>query len=257
LQRLVRSDLAVKYEGSTLGYLWSILEPLLLTGAYFVVFRVVGLRTARVEPFELFLLSGILPWQWVTGSVNGSLRALRGNRGLITKVDLPREIFPLSVVAAKSVEFLLSLIVLIAAASIRLQAPSWYALAFPLAFLMQLSLLVGLAFFLSAANTLLRDIERVIKPLLRIVFYLSGILYPILLIHDKITERFSDPEHFLWLLYRFNPVIGILELYRAVWFPQNFQGWTTVGFSAVGCLLFVLLGWRTFYRLEGQILKEL
>jgi ABC-2 type transport system permease protein len=257
LWRLIRSDLSAKYEGSTLGYMWSVLEPILLTAVYFFVFSVVGLRTGRADPFDLFLLSGILPWQWVTGTVQGSLRSLRNNRGLITKVVLPREIFPLSVVSSKGVEFLLSLFVLAALAGIRTHAPSTFLFAFPLAILMQLTLLTGVGLILSAANTLLRDIERVINPLIRALFYLSGILYPISLVSDKITQATGDPNHVLWLLYRLNPVIGILQLYRAVWFPDEFQGWATVGYSAVGCVILLVIGWRMFRRLEGEILKEL
>ena len=257
MMRLVRSDLAVKYEGSTLGYLWSILVPIMLTAVYFFVFRVVGLRTERVAPFDLFLLSGILAWQWFQGSVTGGLRSLRGNSGLITKVAMPREIFPISVVLAKGAEFMLSLIVLVGLAAIRQHPPTIYLLAFPLAVLIQATLLLGLGFLLSAINTVLRDMERVIQPLLRITFYMSGILYPIAIVGEKIAESTGEPNHILWILFRLNPVVGIMQLYRAAWFPDAFLGWTTVGFSAGVSVAVLLIGWRVFAKLERRFLKEL
>lgn len=252
LWRLIRADFSLKYEGSTLGYLWSILEPMLLTAVYFVIFTVIGLRTARVDPFALFLLSGILPWQWVTGTVSKSLRALRGNAKLIGKVALPREIFPLEVVCVQGLEFLLSWIVIIGLAAYYRFVPSLFLAALPLALLLQLTLLLGISLILSAANTLLRDIERVIKPLMRMAFYLSGILYPI---HIVMQEVGSDSV--LWLIWRLNPMIGILELHRAIWYPENFHGWTTVSFSAIGSVLLLVVGWVMFRRLEPQVLKEL
>ena len=251
LWRLVASDLKVKYEGSTLGYIWSVLEPALLTAVYYVVFTV--LRSREPEPYVLFLASGILPWQWVTGTINGSLRSLRGNSKLITKIDLPREIFPLSIVTEKGLEFIFALPVLMAVAAVYTVAPSAYAFAMPLAFLMQLALLTGVALMLSATNTLLRDVERVIHPIVRVIFYLSAILFPTYRILDDL-QRLSP---LLATLYQVNPVVGIMELYRAMWFPQNFLGWDVVAAGAGGCVLFLVVGWWMFTRLETQVLKEL
>lgn len=253
LARLVGGDLKVKYEGSTLGYLWSILEPLLLTLVYFFVFEKIGGfgRRLQVDDFALFLISGILPWQWVTSTVNGSVKALRGNARLITKVYIPREIFPLSVVGAKSIEFALSLLVLPVFALMYRHGPSMFLAAMPLAILMELVLLTGLAMILSAANTLLRDVERVIRPMLRVFFYVSAILYPL-------QAVFASPiPYWVKVLLRLNPVVGIMELYHAVWYPESFLGWTNVAISALGCVVIFILGWTLFTKLERSILKEL
>lgn len=244
-------DLKVKYEGSTLGYLWSVLEPLMLTAVYFFVFSVVTRFGDRLKPYALFLISGILPWQWVTAVVKGSSRSLMGNASLITKVHVPREIFPLSVVASKTIEFLLSLFVLGFFAAVYRVGPSVYLLAFPLAVLLQLVLLTGVALILAPANTLLRDIERVIGPLLRALFYLSPILYPLTTVME------SGVAYPFKVLYRLNPMVGILELYRAVWYPESFQGWANVGIAALGAAGTLALGWILFARLERAVLKEL
>lgn len=253
LMRLVGGDLKVKYEGSTLGYLWSVLEPLLLTAVYFFVFQVIGGfgKKAKIEDYPLFLIAGILSWQWVTTTVSGSTKALRGNAKLITKVFIPRELFPLSVVVAKTVEFMLSMIVLALFSLLFMHPPSLFLLAFPLAVLMQLMFLTGIAMFLSAANTLLRDVERIIKPLLRVLFYVSPVLYPAELVMQ------ADIPRVMKHIYRANPVTGMMELYHAVWFPDRFGGWLTVGASFVGSTLILVVGWLVFTRLERAVLKEL
>lgn len=253
LSRLVGGDLKVKYEGSTLGYVWSVLEPLLLTAVYFFVFQVIGGfgKKAKIDDYPLFLITGILGWQWVTTTVKGSTKALRGNAKLITKVFIPREIFPLAVVVSKTIEFMLSLIVLAVFAVIFMHPPSLFLLAFPLAVFIQLMLLTGIAMFLSAANTLLRDVERIITPLLRVLFYVSPVLYP-----TELVMRSGIPR-ILKHLYRVNPVTGIMELYHAVWFPDRFGGWLTVGASFVGSALILVVGWQVFTRLERAVLKEL
>lgn len=249
LRRLVATDLKVKYEGATLGYLWSVLEPLLLTGVYFFVFSFIG--RFGVPNYGLFLIAGILPWHWLLQTVNASTNAVWGNAKLIKKVYLPREVFPLSLVVSKTFEFLLSLLVLVVFAAILRVGPSIYLAAMPLAILIQLVMLTGLALGLSAGAVLLQDIDRVIRPILRSIFYLSPILYPV----AKVLR--GDFPVFVKVLYRINPFVGLLDLYHAVWYPEGFPGWGNVGVSAGAAVLFLLIGWRVFTRLEPKVLKEL
>lgn len=264
LKRLIRTKLSLKYEASTLGYLWTILEPIMLTFVYAVVFGIVG-RLGRVKPFPAHILSGVLAWQWLSGSFNASMSALRGNSKLISKVDLPREIYPLALVLTKGFEYLLTLPVIVAVALLWGLRPDPMMAAFPLAVLLQLMLVTGLALGLSAANTLFRDLERVTRPVLRTWFYASPILYPLLLVDERVSNGLVQ------LIYRLNPITGILTLYRAAWdgwyrvetgstvrVPvDQFDGWLTVGYSAIGCTLVLLIGYLLFTRLEGRVLKEI
>lgn len=266
MRRMVRTSLSVKYEGSTLGYTWSVLEPLLMTAVYWLVFGVIG-RLGRVQPFPPYILSGIVAWQWMTGSFTGSMRSLRGNSRLISKVgDMPREIYPLTLVATKGVEFLVTLSVIFPVAFAFGLRPSGRMGLLPLAIVMQIILLAGLSLGLSAANTLLRDLERVTRPVIRAWFYLSPILYPLILVDERVGSSVQ-------LLYRLNPMTGILTLYRAAWTgwttritvdgeqitvpADQFDAWSTVGYSAAGCVLILIVGYLIFSRLETKVLKEI
>lgn len=252
LKRLTSEDLKVKYEGAALGYVWSVLEPLLLTGVYWLVFEKIfhagarGIR-AGTQPYALFLIVGLLPWTLFNTVVTQSTKALTSNARLITKVHMPRELFPLALVSSKTAEFGLSLGVLVIFAVLNRTAPSMYILAFPLAVLIEMTMLVGLALFLSALNTLLRDVERLVGPALRVLFYMSVVLFPLANVPDN---RFGA-------IVRFNPLVGVFELFHAGWYPQLFPGWGLVAYSGGTAVLILIAGWALFLKAEPHVLKEL
>ena len=112
IKLLVTRDLKVRYASSTLGYLWSVLEPLLLAGIYWFIFTQIFTRTVGVEPYIVFLLAGLLPWTWFNGAVTDAARALHTEAKLVRSTNVPREVWVVRVVLSKGVEFLLSLPVL-------------------------------------------------------------------------------------------------------------------------------------------------
>lgn len=248
LAELVRRDIKVKYSRSVLGYVWSLLEPLLLTAVYFFVFSIIG--RFGIEDYPLFLIAALLPWLWFSSTVTASSKSLTSQARLITKVYLPREILPLAAVGAKGFEYLASLPVLAFFAIIMGVPPTKWLALLPLAMLLQLILLVGIALAVSSLNAMMRDVERLIRIGLRALFYGSPIIYSLDIALDRL-DPWAD-----WL-YRANPLVGVFELSRAVWFSDQFPGWDQVGITAVGCVLVLAVGWGIFARLERAVLKEL
>src|SRR6478609_7052227 len=113
LVTLVQRDLRVRYARSWLGYLWTIIDPLAMALIYFLVFAVIFKRPdGSHKPYFLFLIIGLLPWQWFNASINESARALVAESKLVRSTNLPRELWVIRVVVAKGIEFLLSLPVL-------------------------------------------------------------------------------------------------------------------------------------------------
>ena len=112
---LVQRDLRVRYSRSLLGYVWTVLDPLLMASVYFVVFTFIFKAGGRVadKPYFLYLLSGLLAWQWFTGGVNDTAKSLIQEARLVRSTNLPREIWVIRCVVAKGVEFVLSLPVLV------------------------------------------------------------------------------------------------------------------------------------------------
>jgi ABC-2 type transport system permease protein len=245
---LIMRDLKVRYAGSVLGYMWTILDPLLMTGVYWFVFTVVFTRGAvGEEPYILFLVLGLLSWQWFSGSVTDTSKALTSETRLVRSTRLPREIWVLKVVGSKGLEFLFSLPVVVLFMIVYRQPPAIEVLLFPLAIVMQAVLQVGIGLALASATVLVRDLQRVVRIGLRIMFYLSPVIYSV--------QRIDIPA--IRKLFALNPLTGIIELYRSALFPDAFAGWKVVGVAMVICVASLLVGARVFARLESAVLKEL
>ncbi|MFC7545224.1 ABC transporter permease [Plantactinospora sp. GCM10030261] len=256
LRLLVRRDLAVKYQASVLGYFWSLIEPLAIGAIYWFVFGVLygtGRHLgAAAESYPLFVVSGIFAWQWVNSAIGEATNALTGQARLITTMKVPREVFPFGRVIGRFAEYVAGLPILIVVAIFYGQLTfGWHLLALPLAILLQFTLLIGLALLLSSLNVLLRDIDRFTRLITRFLFYATPIIYPLSLVQE------SSMPGWVKALYECNPLVGIFQLFRAVWYPSEFPGTGVLAASVIGSLGLLLAGFWVFRRLEPAVLKEL
>jgi ABC-2 type transport system permease protein len=243
LRMLTERGLRQKYAGSVLGYAWSLIEPALLIVTYFLLLKIFQ-RSYPMYP--LFIGSTILPWQWFAQTVNSATSSLRANSRLITSIALPREIYPLADVMVKAIEFLLSVPVLLIVAWGYSARPSPFVFALPLVWLLEFMICTGFALLVSSLNTVLRDIQRGIGIVIRMMFYLVPALYPL----SHLTPQFRRYDSY-------NPMVGILEVNRAVWFPGYWTGWRPVYFSVIGAVIILVVGFSVFVRVERSVLKEL
>jgi ABC-2 type transport system permease protein len=250
LSLLVFRDLKVKYSDSVLGYLWSILDPLALAGVYWFVFTQLMHRQVGEAPYIVFLLCGMLPWQWTSHVVRSSMKALSKDSKLVRSTNLPREIWVLRTVGAKGVEFLLSIPVLIFFATTTHAHPTGHVIYFPLALAIQLVLLTGLGMLLAPISVLYGDVERVVTVLMRLLFYLSPIIYG----SQDIESRYGST---VARIYDLNPLAGIFGLYRSAFFPDQLVSWHAAASAAAVSVAIFVLGALTFRRLEGAVLKEI
>jgi ABC-type polysaccharide/polyol phosphate export permease len=250
---LVTRDLRVRYSRSVLGYLWTILDPLLMSLIYFVVFVYVFDRAdLGHDPYFLFLLLGLLSWQWFSASLTDTSRALLSEAKLVRSTNLPREIWVMRVILSKGVEYALSLPVLIAFLVFYLvqgetQLNAWLVL-FPVGIVLQAVALVGIGLILAPVTVLVTDMQRVVRIVLRMLFYATPIIYTLHLVpepFDKIT----------WV----NPLTGILELMRAGFFTHDRYPivWGAIAASVVMSIGLLLVGVWVFRRLERAVLKEI
>lgn len=248
LYELISRGLKVQYRESFLGYAWSLLEPLLLIGVYWIVFG----RVARLglPHYPLFIAAGIMPWLFFNGTLFQGAQSLKHNSGLVRTVTLPREIYPLAAVGEQGLEYLLSLPVVFVVGFLYGLHPSRYIVWLPAAFLVEVLLVTGLCLMLSALNALLRDVSKLLRIVLRVLFYLSPVIYPSSRVNSGIGAT----------LYQLNPLVGIIQVNRAVWYPNLIPpGTLLVEFvvSVTAALLFLGIGWWTFISLERHVLKEL
>jgi ABC-2 type transport system permease protein len=270
LALLVRRDLKVRYAGSTLGYVWSILDPLLMSLVYWFVFTVIFNRRVGFAPYILFLVLGQLMWAWFNGGVSGTVRALRQQAQMVRSSNVPRELWVLRVVVSKGVEFVLSVPVIAIFALCYLKVPSIDVLYLPLAMLMCFFLVLGFGLILAPLTVLVRDVERIVPIFMRVMFYASPVLYSV-----------KDVPRHLHIALSVNPTTGMLVLARASFFPQELAGdvpemnnskqvivnghvvthhvnnWHFVWHSAIGIVVIFAIGVFVFSRLERPMLKEI
>ncbi|WP_243076965.1 ABC transporter permease [Microbacterium sp. SS28] len=238
-------DLRVRYATSALGYLWSVLDPLVMSAIYWFVFTQVFQRTVGHEPYIVFLITALLPWVWFNSSVSDFTKAFSKDARLVRSTAIPRSIWVNRIVLSKGIEFLCSLPVLALFAIVTGAPVGWGILWFPLAVFLQTVLLVGLGLLVAPLCVLYTDLERTTRLILRALFYASPVIYGV-----------SDLPGVFEQLAAFNPLSGIFTMYRAAFFPETWDTFVVV----VGALMsfgFLALGLWVFSRLERPVLKEL
>ena len=206
LGTLVRKELKVKYKNSALGFVWSLLNPMLYLVVFYLVFTY--FIPSSITYFAIFLLSGLLPYNLFSASLNGGATSIVGNASLVTKVWFPREILPMAAIGAALVHFGLQLCVLAAALVVFRYQPSWsYVPLIVPALITLLVLVAALAIFLSAINVYARDTQHLLELVLLAWFWMTPIVYP----YAQVREKVGD-----WALL--NPLTPIvITMQRAIW----------------------------------------
>jgi len=238
-------DLRVRYATSALGYLWSVLDPLIMSAIYWFVFTQVFDRTVGQEPYIIFLITALLPWVWFNSAVSDFTKAFSKDARLVRSTAIPRSIWVNRIILSKGIEFLFSLPVLVLFAIITGAPVGWGVLWFPVAVVLQTALLVGLGLLVAPLCVLYSDLERTTRLILRALFYASPVIYSV-----------SDLPGVFRELAAFNPLSGIFTLYRVAFFPESWDTFVVV-VGAVISLAFLGLGLWVFGRLERPVLKEL
>ena len=241
-------DLKVRYSTSALGYLWSILDPLVMSAIYWFVFTQVFQRgSIGGSPYIVFLIAGLLPWVWFNSAVSDLTKAFKRDAKLVRSTAIPRSIWVNRIVLSKGIEFVFSIPVLVLFAVFAVPRVELNALIllFPVGIVLQAVLLVGLGLLVASLCALWGDLERTTRLVLRALFYASPIIYGL----QDLPSPFRE-------LALFNPLSGIFALYRSGLFPREWDP-VAIGVAAVMSLAILGLGILVFRRLEPAVLKEL
>ena len=181
LRQFVAKELKVRYKNSALGFLWSLLTPVLMTVVFTVIFSLV--IRIEVTDFAAFFLSGFLIWQFFQNSVVNSISCIVDNGPLIKKVYFPREMLPLSIVLSQLVHFLLAML---AVSPFLVYTRGWEVLLHLPAILVGVALTTaftaGVAMFLAGANVTFRDLQELIVVIFMVWFYATPVLYPVAMV---------------------------------------------------------------------------
>ena len=245
VHNLVIRDLKVRYKNSAFGFVWSLLNPLLMMVVLSVVFTLVFERASPVENFPAFLIAGLIPWNFTSTSLSRAVNSVLENNHLIKKVFFPREVIPISVVIANFVHFLLAVPVLLVILMFLGVMPNFKILLMLPLMLIHLELVLGIALLVSSVNVFYRDMGVAMDILLQAWFFATPIIY-----HHWILP--------LWLQKpaMVNPLAAIITAYRDVLvfgrFPdRNF----TLGALVSSTLIFVI-GYAVFTRYAPLFAEE-
>ncbi len=189
LSELVRTDFKLRYQGSLLGYMWSLLKPLLLFVILYVVF-VYFLRIGRDVPhFPVYLLLGIVLWNFFTEMTVQSLGSIVGRGDLIRKIKIPRWMIVFSSSISATINLGLSLIIVGIFVIVNGVELTPYAFLLPLNIIMIYFLALGASLFLAAAYVKFRDISYIWEVVLQAGFYATPIIYPLSMVPSELIQK--------------------------------------------------------------------
>ena len=255
LRNLVVSDLKARYKNSVLGFFWSLLNPLGMMLVFTLIFGLL-VPNVQIERYPLFLLCGLLPWNYFSASVQGSLYSVLGNAGLVKKVYFPRAILPIATVLSQLINFLLAFVILFAALVIFQSNFSPWLWLLPFVLLIQTIFTIGVALILSTLNVFYRDTSMIMDVVMLAWFFLTPVFYSTALLPDSVTVLgvTLNPQRLLYIL---NPMASLVNMYRDL----LYWGYRTdLDFflrTAVTAIVVLLFGAWFFRRYSDRFGEEL
>lgn len=259
---LVWKDIRVRYRYAAMGFLWAVLEPLLmmliLTFVFSFVFQIEfrsseGVMTARES--AVFILSGLIAWQFFSIGVSTATTSLVDNRTLISKVNFPREIIPISSIGVALVNLVTGALLLIIIYVVLIGSiPPLTILLIPILFVFQCLLVVGLGLFFSCHNAQFRDITYMVNALLLFGFYATPVIYSANFVLARLTDR--GLEHLYPLLF-INPMAGYITSYRALLFEGEVPSLNLVAWPIICTIIVFFLGLKVFRSQSPTISDKL
>jgi lipopolysaccharide transport system permease protein len=255
IRNLVISDLKTRYKNSVFGFFWSLLNPLGMMLVFTLIFGVLT-PNVNIEKYPLFLLCGLLPWNYFSTSVTGSLYSVIGNSNLVKKVYFPRAVLPIATVLSQLINFLLAFIVLFAALLVFQANFSPWLWTLPLVMLIQTIFSIGIALVLSTLNVFYRDTAMIMEVVMLAWFFLTPVFYSAAILPDLITLGgiTFNPERMLYIL---NPMASLINIYRDL----LYWGYRTdLDFfirTAVTAGLVFVFGFWFFHRYADRFGEEL
>jgi ABC-2 type transport system permease protein len=234
---LALKELRVRYKRSTLGFLWALLNPLLMMVVLTLAFS--AILHMPVRQYAVFILSGLMPWTFFAQSMSYSVESVVTNGDLLRKVRLAKSVFPIAAVISNVLNFLFSLIPMIAII-LALRFPlhwTWIYIPVPLTCLFLFAL--GCGFVGAAINVFYRDVSHIIQIVLQAWFYLSPVMYSI----DFLPQKYRT-------FFRLNPLVYLLNEFRLAIYYGQMPTAQSVAVSVLIGIGVLWLGYSLFKKME-------
>jgi lipopolysaccharide transport system permease protein len=257
LYNLTRKEVKVKYKNSFLGFIWSLVTPLMMLVVFYVAFGIIfKLRSLGMQFYAFFLMAGILPWNFMSMTMMQGVGSIVTNGDLAKKVYFPREVLPLSYLGSSSFHFVLQEMMLIVFLIIfRVPLTPWIFML-PVLMILEAAFVAGFSLLFSSINVFFRDVLHFTEILLMAWFWMTPVIYPLAYISDAFPS---------WAvgLYMLNPMTHIVMLWQRITYNSPVNGpdayYSSHGllvfgviYATVFSLLILFVGYYVFTRLEGR-----
>jgi ABC-type polysaccharide/polyol phosphate export permease len=248
-EQMVRRELRQKYQGSALGVLWYLVNPLVLMGAYSVMFGLVLKSPVKgVTHYPLFILVGIVVWTFFSQSLLSAAPSLIDQASLVRKARFPRETIPGSVVTVQLVIFLALIAIVGPVVLIAQGSFSVALLALPFFIACLYGFTLGLSLCVAALHAYFRDVAPILAAVLLPWFFVTPIFFR--------ASDFPGSDAHPWLepLLRWvNPVAPFIDAIRSVLYDGRGPGWPTVGYVVAAAVIVLPAGLALFRRMQAEL----
>ncbi len=232
-------DIRVRYAQSVLGFGWALLSPLFSMIVFTVIFGNFVRVSSEGVPYAIFNYVAVVPWTFFASSLTDAASSLTKNRNLIQKIYFPRLIMPLAPAVSKLVDFFIAIMFVFVLMLYFQIAPSWKLIYVPLLIVLMMFTATGIGMWLTALSVQYRDINYAMRFFVQLLMYASPVVYPT----SEVPERFQ-------MLYTLNPMVGVIEGFRAAFLQTRDMPWTWLGTGAVISLILFFTGMLYFRRME-------
>ncbi len=243
LRELIARDIKLRYRGSLLGILWTLVNPLAELLVLLFVFGFV-LRI-QIDNYAAFLFSGLIVFGWFQSSVNFATSAIVGNRELVRRPGVPVAILPIVTVASNLVHFVLSLPILFAVLAISGIPFTAAIVALPFLVVIEFVLILGFAYPVATMHVWFRDTQHVLQIALRLLFYMTPVFYE--------ASTMSGP---IQLFYQLNPMAQLVNAYRTVFLQGQLPTLQTTAYLLVTSTVLFAVGFGWFKRASYRFADE-
>jgi lipopolysaccharide transport system permease protein len=237
---LTLRDIKVRYKQTAIGVAWVVLQPVLTTAIFTIIFSTFARFDTGDVPYPLFALSGLIIWLFVNTSISLASTSFVNNTSLVTKVYFPRLIVPIAAALATLFDLLFGAAIVVILMVYFGVAPSVQIIAAPLFILLALLLAVAFGTLFSALNVRFRDVKFALPFMLQVWMIASPIFYPA----DLLSEKRR-------LVFALNPLTGILDGFRSALFGSPFD-WTLIGISCLSLVFLTVVSLLVFKKIEDK-----
>ncbi|MDE0953954.1 MAG: ABC transporter permease [Candidatus Poseidoniales archaeon] len=252
IRNFTSRDISQRYRNSIAGYFWTVLEPLLLSAVYYFLFTI--LRGNTDQRLPLWIILGVITWQYFSKGLNASVNCLTGNKNMIKQIYFPRELFAVSKVMAQLVVTVMSLVVAIPFMIHLGIQPTWQLLFAPIALILVTLQVLGVGWLFAVSNVHHGDIAHLTRFITRAGFFVSPVMWQVSLAIEKAGPK----SYYLDYLYILNPMVVPLELMRCAFDGTSLviPNWAII-WSVLFSILSVYIGLTVFKKTESKVVKRL